>query len=58
MIGARADRRDFTSDSCNTRPLLPFWDDSDKGTAHETVSIGDLGDAARRPAGGGVRDEF
>jgi hypothetical protein len=29
--------------------------DSDKGTAHETVSFGDLGDAGRRHAGGRVR---
>ena len=35
----------------NTRLLLPFWDDCDKGTAHETVSISDLGNAGRRVAG-------
>jgi len=35
--------------------LLPFWDDLDKGTAHETVVFGEVDDAGWRPAGGGVR---
>jgi hypothetical protein len=39
----------------NTRLVFPFWDDCDKGTAHESASFGDLGDAGRRLARGGVR---